>query len=205
MAYKDFKLEDIQTMLGISNFKHAFVPKGLPTFSPTAHLLQELSEASKEALYTEKAKLELIITPIIKELKRQNPDKFSFFSGYEFNVDSKLSLKGYCDFLLSTVANTFTIQAPVFCLVVKGKKDSIYDGFGQCASEMYATQLFNERQQRPQKRIFGCVTNAFTWAFLVLEGKNLYIDTHFIPLTFDEPHRVLAVLQWILDSALANV
>jgi hypothetical protein len=88
--------------------------------------------------------------------------------------------------------------------LVEAKKDSIDDGFGQCASEMYAAQLFNERQQRPQKRIFGCVTNAFTWAFLVLEGKNLYIDSNFVPLTFDEPHRVLAVLQWILDSALAN-
>lgn len=29
--------------------------------------------------------------------------------------------------------------------------------------------------------LFGCVTNAFTWAFLVLEGKDLYIDTHYVP------------------------
>jgi hypothetical protein len=37
-----------------------------------------------------------------------------------------------------------------------------------------------------------------------LEGKNLYIDTNFVPLNFAAPQNVLAVLQWILDSAVAN-
>jgi hypothetical protein len=201
MAYKDFDLDMVEKNFGITTIYQSFIPKNLPTFQPTDFLLQMLAESSEEALYTEKAKSELILTPILKELKRQNPQKFSYFSGYEFNVDKKLALKGFCDFLLSIVPNTPLIKSPVFCLVV-AKRDAIDEGFGQCAAEMYAAQLFNERNQKPPKRIFGCVTNAFTWAFLVLEGKDLYIDTNYVPLTFAKPHEVLAVLQWILDSSL---
>jgi hypothetical protein len=69
---------------------------------------------------------------------------------------------------------------------------------------MYAAQLFNERKGKAKKQIFGCVTNAFSWCFLKLENKNLYIDPNFVPLTFSEPHRVLTVLQWILDESLKN-
>jgi hypothetical protein len=67
---------------------------------------------------------------------------------------------------------------------------------------MYAAQIFNERKGKAQKAIYGCVTNAFSWCFLKLEEKNLYIDPNYVPLTFTEPHRVLAVLQWILDESI---
>jgi hypothetical protein len=67
---------------------------------------------------------------------------------------------------------------------------------------MYAAQIFNEREGNPKKQIFGCVTNAFSWCFLKLENKNLYIDPNYVPLTFTKPHEVLAVLQWILDESL---
>jgi hypothetical protein len=45
-------------------------------------------------------------------------------------------------------------------------------------------------------------TNVFLWCFLKLENQKLYIDPNYIPLTFTEPHRVLGVLQWILDESL---
>jgi hypothetical protein len=99
------------------------------------------------------------------------------------------------------VANTPLIEAPIFCLV-EAKKGEVEEGFGQCGAEMYAAQIFNERKGKAQKAIYGCVTNAFSWCFLKLEEKNLYIDPNYVPLTFTEPHRVLAVLQWILDESI---
>lgn len=45
---------------------------------------------------------------------------------------------------------------------------------------------------------------AFLWCFLKLEGKILYIDPNYVPLTFTKPHEVLAVLQWILDAAMSE-
>jgi hypothetical protein len=152
---------------------------------------------------TEKAKSEFIVVPILRELRRHNHDKFKIFSGYEFNVDSKQNLTGYCDFMLSANVHKAEVTAPIFCLL-EAKNAEIDKGWAQCGAEMYAAQLFNERKGNPQEVIYGCVTNAFSWCFLKLENKNLYIDTNYVPLTFAEPHRVLGVLQWILDAALAN-
>ncbi len=205
MAYNKFKkLEDLRKRLGIKDVMEIWLPDSIiPYTNISVFLKEELKDASKEALTTEKAKSESVISPIIKELRRQNPDKFSFFSGFDFNVDSSQGLKGYCDYILSAETKRAEITAPVFCLV-EAKDGEIDKGYAQCGAEMYAAQIYNEREGNPQKIIYGCVTNAFSWCFLKLEEKNLYIDPAYIPLTFNEPNRVLGVLQWILDKVLAK-
>jgi hypothetical protein len=203
MAYNRFKLKDLEDKFNIQNFNKAFIDKQLPTVVVDDFLLKTLTLASEEALGTEKAKSELVISPVIKYFKDRNAERLSYFSGYEFNVDTKLGLNGFCDYIISTEPHKYTIEAPVICLV-EAKKGEIEGGFGQCGAEMYASQLFNEQAGHVKNTIYGCVTNAFSWAFLKLEGKNLYIDPNYVPLTFTEPQRVLAVLQWILDCSLAN-
>ena len=198
MSYSRFKAEMLNEKLGINLITKPFIISKLPEYTPSELILTILKGAMDEALATEKAKSEFIISPVLKELKRHNHNSFSSFSGYKFDVDAKLDLRGYCDFMLSAVSHSPIIKTPVFCLV-EAKKSDIEEGFGQCGAEMYAAQLFNARHDNPQKVIYGCVTNAFSWAFLKLEGKNLFIDPNYIPLTFNEPHRVLAVLQWIVD------
>ncbi len=202
MAYNRFKkLAQLREELGIDDRIGDWMPHPIPEVTVTDFLLQNLAEAKDEALGTEKAKSEYIVAPVLKELRRKNPNKFSSFSGYQFNVDSKLKLVGYCDFILSANPKKIEIDAPIFCLV-EAKNDLIENGLAQCGAEMYAAQIFNERNGIHDKVMYGCVTNAFSWCFLKLEGKQLFIDTDFIPLTYAEPHRVLAVLQWILDSSL---
>lgn len=202
MAYNKFKkLAQLQNQLGINDIQMSFLPTELPTFKVTQHLLDDLNEAKSEALGTEKAKSELIITPILKELRRHRPLSFKYFLGFEFDVDSKLGLNGYCDFILSAEAQKLEITAPVFCLV-EAKKAEIDSGLAQCGAEMYAAQLFNERKGNPQKVIYGCVTNAFSWCFMKFEEKNLYIDTNYVPLNLADPQNILSVLQWILDESL---
>jgi hypothetical protein len=202
MPYNKFKrLAQLQENFGINEFMENWLPI-LPAYPKITHILEiALQEASQEALTTEKAKSESIVVPILKELKRNNPNLFSYFSGFEFNVDKALHLTGYCDFMLSAETKKNEISAPIFCLI-EAKDGEIDKGYAQCGAEMYAAQIFNERKGNPQKIIYGCVTNAFSWCFMKLEGKNLYIDSNYIPLTFAEPHRVLAVLQWILDESL---
>ncbi|MCB1194167.1 MAG: hypothetical protein H7A23_16765 [Leptospiraceae bacterium] len=201
MAYNKFKLKDLKIKFGIENSSRHFLPQELLPFVPSQKVLSELADAEGVALATEKAKSEHIITPTIKELRRRNLEKFSYFSGYEFNVDKKQGLNGYCDFIFSAKPHKIEIENPIFCFV-EAKKDDIDGWFGQCGAEMYAAQLYNEREGNPRKVIYGCVTNAFSWCFLKLEDKNLFIDPNYIPLTFSEPHRVLEVLQWILDDSL---
>ncbi len=204
MSYSKFKkLEQLRNDFSIADIQIGFVTNKLTVFKVSQHLLDDLNEAKLEALGTEKAKSEYVITPILRELRRKNPASFKSFSGYEFNVDSDKDLNGYCDFILSLEAQKMEITAPIFC-VVEAKDEKIEKGLAQCGAEMYAAQLFNERKGNPKKVIYGCVTNAFSWCFMKLEGKNLYIDTNYVPLNFAAPQNVLAVLQWILDASLAN-
>jgi hypothetical protein len=201
VAYNRYTLEKLKEKLAINDITKTFLPTSLHVFQPSNNLIENLADAIGIGLLSEKSKSEHIIVPVLKELRHKNSNRFSYFSGYQFNIDSKLDLKGYCDFILSAVPNSLTIDAPVFCMV-EAKKGEIEEGFGQCGAEMYAAQLFNQRHNNPQKIIYGCVTNAFTWCFLKLEQDTLYIDQNYIPLTFTEPHKVLAALQWILEESL---
>ncbi len=202
MAYNKFKkLAQLQKDFGINDLIQQWLPTSFAPFQATQMLLEQLRDATEEPLFTEKARSEFIISPVLKDLKRNNPNKISTFSGYEFDVDKEQGLAGYCDFILTTVPQKSRIVSPVFCLV-EAKKDSIEKGWGQCGAEMYAAQIFNEREGKPNLTIYGSVTTGFSWSFLKLEGKNLSIDPNLIHLTFTNPHDVLAVLQWILEESL---
>ena len=202
MAYNKFKkVAQLRQTLGINDIVISWLPPKPEAVRVSDILLQSLTDAKDEALGTEKAKSEYIIAPVLKELRRNNPNKFSSFSGYEFNVDGKLGLAGFCDFILSATPRKAEIDAPIFCLV-EAKNDNVEKGIAQCGAEMFAAQMFNEREGKPRKAVYGAVTTAFSWAFLKLQGKDLFIDPNYVPLTFIEPHHVLAALQWILDESL---
>ena len=49
------------------------------------------------AINTEKARSELIIAPVLLEVRRKLNFQIGFFSGSEFNIDSAQGLTGYCD------------------------------------------------------------------------------------------------------------
>ncbi len=204
MSYSNFKkLAQLKDDFGIENSTMNWLAFPFKSFQPTQKLLEDMLEAQQEGLLSEKAKSEYIVVPILKELRRQNVNKFSTFSGYEFDVDKSKQLSGYCDFVLSTEINKAEVTAPVFC-IVEAKDDKIHKGYAQCGAEMYAAHLFNEKKGNPRKVIYGCVTNAFSWCFLKLENNELSIDPNYVPLTFTKPHEVLSVLQWILDRSLSN-
>ena len=114
-----------------------------------------------------------------------------------------MGLTGFCDFVLSAEPFQADITAPIFCLV-EAKKDDIEKGTAQCGAEMYAAKVYNEQAGMPRKVIYGCVTTAFSWCFLKLEQKTLYIDPNYVPLTFTDPKKVVDTLQWILEKALQN-
>jgi hypothetical protein len=200
MSYSKYtKLLQLRREFAINDLQLSWLPEKFPLFTPSNLLMLNLASAKEEALRSEKARSEYVISPIIKELRQQNSQRMSSFSGFELYVNKSLS--GHCDFILSSVPYKSEVIAPIFCLV-EAKRDDIEQGIAQCGAEMYAAHLFNEQEGTPKKQIFGCVTNAFSWCFLKLENKNLYIDPNYVPLTFTEPHRVLGVLQWILDESL---
>jgi len=148
--------------------------------APSQRLQDDLDEAKTLPLYTEKAKSELILTPIMRELRRRHP-RLTFFSGFALAVEGEPDLTGNPDFVLSAKPNIVEIEAPIFCLV-ESKNRGIDEGFAQCAADMYAARLFNQQMNEPIDTIYGAVSNGFEWVFLKLEDQTIYIDRdrHFL-------------------------
>ena len=165
-------------------------------FEVSNRLLEDLEEANQYPMYSKKAKSELIITPILKELKRKNAG-ISIFSGFTLNIESSPDLNGVPDFVLSAKANLVEIEAPIFCLM-ESKNKAPDEGFAQCAAEMYAARLFNKETNEPYETIYGAVTNGFEWVFMKLENQTLFIDANRYYL--NQPQILLSLLQHIVNQ-----
>ncbi len=177
MAYSDFKLKEIVKQFDLTLNENLDLFATIPEVEASEILKVMLKENAALAvdINTEKARSELIIAPILLEVRRQLNYQIGLFSGSEFNVSPEQGLNGICDFLISLSPERLFISAPVITLV-EAKKEDIKAGLGQCVAEMLAAQLFNEREENEIPTIYGVVTSGTNWRFLKLEGKIVYID-----------------------------
>jgi hypothetical protein len=165
---------------------------------PSDLLIQILELNKQFPLQSEKAKSELLISPIINEIWRKNPQVFTYFSGYQFNVDAKRGLKGFCDYLLSKKYNAVFIESPV-CAVVEAKNNQdLVDAVPQCGAEMYAARLFNQQHENNIDSIYGIVTSGYDWQFLKLTENTLSVDNKRYFL--DNLPELLGCLQKLIDE-----
>ena len=177
MVYSDFTLNKIKKTFSLNIVEEVDVFATIPTLECSS-LLREILQANTSlalAINTEKARSEMLISPVLIEFRRQLKPLISLFSGIEFNVDSSLGLNGVCDFLLSLSSEQLFLSNPVV-IVVEAKKENLNNGIGQCVAEMIAAQLFNEQEGNSVRTIFGTVTTGDKWKFLQLQGNNLVID-----------------------------
>ena len=181
MPYSQFTIEQIKKDFGISISEQFGIFLNVPEVDCSDFLTQSLQEYLPLALAidTEKARSELIVMPILVELKRQynlqNKLQISIFSGRDFTVDVGKGLNGFCDFLISRSPEQIIIEAPVVTLV-EAKNDNIQSGLGQCMAEMIAAQVFNEIKGNQISTIYGVITTGTNWRFLRLNGKTIDID-----------------------------
>ncbi len=175
-----------------------FFPEIQP-ITPSATLADTLRETIPLAIATgsEKARSELIVSPILVEVRRILNHQVSLFSGEEFNVDPAMGLNGICDFLISLSPKQLEIEAPVLILV-EAKKDNLKVGLGQCIAEMIAAQKFNEQKKQIIKTIYGIITSGTQWRFLKLEDTLITIDFTEYPLPPVE--QILGFLVWMLQG-----
>ena len=156
MAYGDFKTLN-QSLAAFSlrliNQSHLF--RQIGTVNPSPRLSTDLEDNLELAIAvdTEKARSELIIAPILLELRRQLAPNVSFFSGIYLTVDSERGLNGECDFILSASDNQLDVSAPIVT-IVEAKNNDIKSGIGQCVAQMVGAQMFNQND----KPIIGAVT-----------------------------------------------
>jgi co-chaperonin GroES (HSP10) len=176
MPYSEFTLKKVRQDFNLTIVEQ---PGFLPTIEPilpSANLAEFLERylPLALALNTEKARSEMLICPILLEVKRILDEKISLFSGSDFTVDSSVGLNGVCDFLISRSVEQLYIEAPVL-IVVEAKREDLNGGLGQCVAEMIAAQRFNEQNQKSVPVIHGTVTTGDRWKFVKLEGQTVTI------------------------------
>ena len=173
MAYSDFTIEQ-----AIDQFE--LVPLTVTFNIQTIAASPELNAALKRylplatSISTEKARNELIVTPILLEVRAFFQDRISYFSGRSLTVDSSVGLNGECDFLLSADANQTIVRVPIV-VIVEAKNADLTGGLGQCTAQMVGASRFNERRGQLHM-IYGAVTTGTNWKLLTLEQQQLQIS-----------------------------
>jgi hypothetical protein len=193
MAYSEFTLTEVTHRFELDIDESQDLFAAVPSLTPSSWLQTVLTEDAPLALavQTEKVRSELLISPILMELRRQIPERIGVFSGVEFNVDPERGLVGFCDFILSLSPEQWLLQAPVLA-VVEAKNENLRSGMGQCIAEMVAAQLFNERAGKPLRSVYGAVTTGDIWKFLRLDHKTVFVDK---PVYYIESiERILGIL-----------
>jgi hypothetical protein len=177
MAYSDFKLQEVvkKFSLTINEKINLFADTPEKEGSEILNTVLKTNVPLALAINTEKARSEMIIAPVLIEIKNIFTEEISLFSGVDFNVEPEQGLNGVCDFIISKSPEQLFITSPVVT-IVEAKNENIKIGLGQCVAEMIAAQLFNQKEGNYIDAIYGVVTTGNMWKFLKLQDQVVYID-----------------------------
>ena len=200
MPYSQFTIEQIKSSFGIRLSEQVGIFGNIPEASYSNFLSETLDYNIPLALAinSEKSRSELIVMPILIELRKQFSNQISLFSGKDFTVDSQKGLNGFCDFLIGKSPEQLIIEAPVIALV-EAKNDNIETGLGQCMAEMIAAQIFNERRNNNISAIYGVVTTGTNWKFLRLSNQIMEVDLN--DYFIDNISKIIGILKYLIDAA----
>ena len=192
-SYARFTMEEITEGLGIVIEQSPGLFANAEPVSIREFVVEMLREnlPLAQAIGTEKAKSELLVAPLLTELRLLTNKEISLFSGVEFNVVPSQGLKGVCDFLISKSHSQYTIDAPVIA-VVEAKDDVLRKGLPQCIAEMVAARIFNERRKNPIATVYGSVTKGSAWNFIKLDGNTAFVDDK--EYSIENPHTIMGIL-----------
>ncbi|MEM7556337.1 MAG: hypothetical protein AAF378_19995 [Cyanobacteria bacterium P01_A01_bin.84] len=176
MPYSDFSLRKVKQEFDLNIIeKNTFLDNIQPQ-QPSPFLAEFIKKylPLALALNTEKARSEMLICPILLEIKEISTSSISLFSGNDFTVDASIGLSGVCDFLISLSSEQLFLEAPAV-IIVEAKKEDLNGGLGQCVAEMIAAQRFNEKNNINIPTIYGTVTTGDRWKFLKIENQTVTI------------------------------
>jgi hypothetical protein len=204
MSYSEFTINDLRDKFNITIKEVETVVSPFETIQPSELLKETLKENIPLALGidTEKARSELMVIPILVEIRKLNNRQISLFSGTDLTVDKEKGLNGVCDFILSHSPEQMFLNAPIFTLV-EAKNDNIKSGIPQCIAEMIASQLFNQKRNNSIPCIYGAVTTGSIWKFLKLQDNQVSVEMleHFI----ENIESILGILMQIVRATAPQI
>ncbi|KKJ00277.1 hypothetical protein [Prochlorothrix hollandica] len=177
MSYSDFSLSSVKKAFQLHLIEQIDLFMSTPDLNPSPFLTAILKDNLPIALAsnTEKSRSEMIIAPILIDLRKQLENHISIFSGINFTVDASQGLNGNCDFLISYSQELMLLTAPIITLV-EAKKEDLNSGLGQCIAEMIAAQRFNQQEGNNISEIYGVITSGTIWKFLKLVENQVFLD-----------------------------
>ncbi len=201
MGYSQFNYKKVRTELGIENIR-TILFETVELATPSEWLIETLSAMKDIALFSEKARSEGIVFPILIELRKKYSNNLSVYSGAILNADEKQGLNGECDFILSSGKQDFEMNAPLFCMI-EAEDNDIEKNIPQCIAQMEGARIYNQNEGKNITVIYGCVTTGTEWQFLKLENKTCWVDRqryyiNDLPLLF-------GVLQAIVDFYIPQI
>ena len=187
MAFSDFKkIPDVQKRFGIRHIENDFI-KIEEDVSPSEQFLQEL-EFNREYIdvfASEEARCEAIIFPVLREVYKGYADHYSLWIKKPIVYDDVLS--GTPDYFISTRSELgkLVVGTPLIMLV-EAQKNDFEQGWGQCLSELVATQKINADPDTP---VYGIVSDGIRWQFGQLVGdiftqNRTSLSTDNLPILF---------------------
>jgi len=200
MAYSDFTFEKLQNELQLIIAENDLYSQ--VTSLEVSHVLTEVLKENVPlglSINTEKAKSELLVSPILVELRKILAHKVSLFSGIEFNVAPEQGLNGVCDFIISASPTQILFTAPVIH-IVEAKNENIKSGIPQCIAAMRAAQLFNQQKQLALPKVYGVVTIGSSWKFMQLEENQVIIDS--MEYFIDNTGKILGILCYMVGQVI---
>jgi uncharacterized protein YrrD len=198
MAYRDFKIADIEKKFGTKTHR-AILFDGIKSIEPSAWLIETLLKKRKSIRpTTEKAFSEIFISPILTEIQTNNTTTVSLFSGETMNSDRAIGLSGIIDFLFVKQANAFEIHIPFLTITQAKLNQAIEKSIAQASAQMIGARIFNQKNGEPIDVIHGVVTDSKSWIFLKLENNELLVDNHKDFSTSNLPE-ILGIFQKIID------
>ena len=199
MSYSDFTIREIKRrfQLRIEEDRDLFSSVPAVEISPLLREILAENVPLALAIATEKARSEMIISPVLLEARRRVDHPVSLFSGVDFTVDAQRGLTGVCDFLFSRSPEQLTIEAPAIA-IVEAKKEDMTAGIAQCLAQLVAARLFNEQAGSGDEIVYGVVTTGNNWKFLRLEGDSAQVDL--AEYYIKEAGRIVGILKAMLQD-----
>jgi hypothetical protein len=199
MGYSNFrKISQVTNKFGLKHEFGILFTKPKPV-KPSRWLRETLDIAHDVPLTNEKVKAERLISPVLVEVARAFKPKITLFSGEELVVNPSDDLSGACDFFFALHPPKMEMEAPLISLV-EAKDEDMDWGIGQCAAQMYAAKLFNEREGKNIPTIYGCATTGYQWQFLKLDDDKFIVEN----IVYTDMSQILGVWFQLIERCLTS-
>ncbi|MFM6530278.1 MAG: hypothetical protein ACKPIB_18610 [Dolichospermum sp.] len=171
------------------------------SFEVNSYFFERLQLILKDGIVfnSEYAICENIIAPILSEIWLQYKDKLLLWSHQPLNYDEKLS--GIPDYIVAqrSPRGKVILDQP-YLILVEAKKDNFEEGWGQCLSELVASQKLSKNQQN---KIFGVVSNGKIWEFGKLSNDIFTKNIRYY--TLENLLELMRVIDFIFSESLHQI